>query len=138
MRARDDVYHVHCFTCASCSVRLAKGDHFGVRDGLIYCRPHYESLRHRDYFGPVELEPLSPGGYWNNEYNGLTVKGRPRKRKIEYMPEEATDLSMMKIPSVVTGMYLGFQELGFSHLTTMIRYWFHCANLRRDITVVGL
>lgn len=105
MRARDDVYHVHCFTCASCGVRLAKGDHFGVRDGLIYCRPHYETLRHRDYFGPVELEPLSPSGFWNGYANGLTVKGRPRKRKVEYMTEDvATDLTMMKIPTALTGM----------------------------------
>lgn len=105
MRARDDVYHVHCFTCASCGVRLAKGDHFGVRDGLIYCRPHYETLRHRDYFGPVELEPLSPGAFWNNGYGNESIKGRPRKRKVEYMPEDvATDLTMMKIPNVVTGI----------------------------------
>lgn len=115
MRAKDDVYHVHCFTCASCGIRLAKGDHFGVRDGLIYCRPHYETLKHRDYFGPVELEPLSPGAFWQNGYatNGFTsintitttLKGRPRKRKCEEFRCEdgPTDLSKMKISSVVAG-----------------------------------
>ncbi len=108
MKARDDVYHVRCFTCASCDVRLSKGDHFGVRDGLIYCRPHYETLRHRDYFGPVELEPMSPGSFWNNNAytNGLSAKGRPRKRKMDYTCEEgATDLTMLKIPSVITGKF---------------------------------
>lgn len=106
MRARDDVYHVHCFTCALCGIRLTKGDHFGIRDSLIYCRPHYENLRHRDYFGPVELEPLSPAGFWNSNHgSGLTVKGRPRKRKAVYMPDDvATDLTMMKIPSSLAGM----------------------------------
>jgi len=108
MRARDDVYHIHCFTCALCGARLLKGDHFGVRNGLIYCRPHYESLGHRDYFGtPVDIEPLSPAGaFWNNAHitDTLTVKGRPRKRKPGYMSDEgATDLSMMKIPSVLAG-----------------------------------
>lgn len=106
MRARDDVYHIHCFTCALCGVRLLKGDHFGVRNGLIYCRPHYEGFEHRDYFGPVEFEPLSPGAFWNNGHHGdaLTVKGRPRKRKPGYMSDEgATDLTMMKIPTVLAG-----------------------------------
>ncbi|KOC69732.1 LIM/homeobox protein Lhx9 [Habropoda laboriosa] len=37
MRARDLVYHVACFTCASCGTPLNKGDHFGQRDGLVYC-----------------------------------------------------------------------------------------------------
>lgn len=38
MRARDLVYHLHCFSCTSCGVPLSKGDHFGMREGLIYCR----------------------------------------------------------------------------------------------------
>lgn len=38
MRARDLVYHVACFTCASCGTPLNKGDHFGQKDGLVYCR----------------------------------------------------------------------------------------------------
>lgn len=112
MRARDDVYHVYCFTCASCGLRLAKGDHFGVKDGLIYCRPHYETLKHRDYFVPLELEPLIPTAFWNNNFsNGLTVKGRPRKRKMDYIPEEvATDLTMMKFSSVTTGKNVKFKK----------------------------
>nr|CAD7461963.1 unnamed protein product [Timema tahoe] len=44
MRARDLVYHLHCFTCVSCGGALSKGDHFGMKDGLVYCRPHYEQL----------------------------------------------------------------------------------------------
>lgn len=38
MRARDLVYHLHCFSCTSCGIPLSKGDHFGMREGLIYCR----------------------------------------------------------------------------------------------------
>lgn len=84
MRARDLVYHVACFTCASCGTPLNKGDHFGQRDGLVYCRwetgvsdhyypskavsPCYQRVRWRDWqqhealcrteFFP--LLPLSP------------------------------------------------------------------------------
>lgn len=42
MRARDLVFHVRCFSCAACSVPLTKGDHFGMRDGTVLCRVHYE------------------------------------------------------------------------------------------------
>lgn len=38
MRARDLVFHVHCFSCALCSARLTKGDTFGIRDSAVYCR----------------------------------------------------------------------------------------------------
>ena len=44
MRAKDMVYHISCFTCNSCGIQLSKGDHFGMRDHLIYCRVHYEAL----------------------------------------------------------------------------------------------
>ncbi|CAH1390980.1 unnamed protein product [Nezara viridula] len=49
MRARELVFHVHCFTCAACSALLTKGDTFGMRDGAVFCRLHY-----------AELPPLSP------------------------------------------------------------------------------
>ncbi|BET02414.1 Hypothetical protein NTJ_15227 [Nesidiocoris tenuis] len=49
MRARELVFHVHCFTCAVCSAPLTKGDTFGMRDGAVFCRLHY-----------AELPPLSP------------------------------------------------------------------------------
>lgn len=105
MRARDAVYHLHCFSCASCGVLLTKGDHFGMRDGLVYCRPHYEVLRHRDYCGPVELEALSPA-HWTA---AAVQKGRPRKRKLLTSPTESltSDLPVnMRIPAGTLGNFL--------------------------------
>nr|XP_018903918.1 PREDICTED: LIM/homeobox protein Lhx9-like [Bemisia tabaci] len=98
MRARDEVYHLHCFACASCGVLLTKGDHFGMRDGLVYCRPHYEILRHRDYCGPVELEALSPS-HWTGgggTTGGLpnVQKGRPRKRKLNSPSSDDADITL--------------------------------------------
>ena len=49
MRARDLVYHLTCFTCVACGTQLSKGDVFGMRDGLVYCRPHYDSACLDDY-----------------------------------------------------------------------------------------
>ncbi|GAB6029221.1 LIM/homeobox protein Lhx9 [Chamberlinius hualienensis] len=44
MRARDFVYHLHCFSCASCNKALTKGEQFGMKENMVYCRHHYESL----------------------------------------------------------------------------------------------
>ncbi|XP_066595525.1 LIM/homeobox protein Lhx9-like isoform X2 [Prorops nasuta] len=96
MRARDLVYHVACFTCASCGTPLNKGDHFGQRDGLVYCRPHYELVCCAgDYgSGTGSIEDISspgvsplPSYYSAAEQSpiassGTVQKGRPRKRKL--------------------------------------------------------
>jgi LIM domain. len=42
MRARDLVFHVHCFTCAVCNSTFNKGDQFGLKDGTVLCQIHYE------------------------------------------------------------------------------------------------
>lgn len=106
MRARDLVYHVACFTCASCGTPLNKGDHFGQKDGLVYCRPHYELICcSTDYgstsgsvedIGSPEVSPL-PGYYSTAEQSpiassGSTQKGRPRKRKLSEVT--GSDLTM--------------------------------------------
>ncbi|XP_065560465.1 LIM/homeobox protein Lhx9-like isoform X2 [Artemia franciscana] len=46
MRARDFIYHLSCFTCAACNQSLTKGDIFGMRDGVVYCRLHFDMLQH--------------------------------------------------------------------------------------------
>ncbi|CAG9763414.1 unnamed protein product [Ceutorhynchus assimilis] len=82
MRARDLVYHLHCFSCTLCGIPLSKGDHFGIREGLIYCRPHYEIM---DTFDPHGDGPIFSGGESPGYYPPNTPpqnhKGRPRKRK---------------------------------------------------------
>uniref|UniRef100_T1HME9 LIM zinc-binding domain-containing protein n=1 Tax=Rhodnius prolixus TaxID=13249 RepID=T1HME9_RHOPR len=69
MRARGEVFHLHCFACTTCGVLLTKGDMFGMRAGSVYCRPHYELLPPPD----IVDRPISPA--W-------AAKGRPRKRKL--------------------------------------------------------
>ncbi|UYV62482.1 LHX2 [Cordylochernes scorpioides] len=77
MRARDLVYHLHCFTCAWCNAALTQGDHFGLRDNLVYCRVHYELLVHGT--GPLDPMPCEPSVSPPPPY--AIRKGRPRKRK---------------------------------------------------------
>lgn len=42
MRARHLVFHVGCFSCATCSTPLTKGDQFGIRDSSVFCHMHYK------------------------------------------------------------------------------------------------
>lgn len=62
MRARELVFHVRCFSCAACTVPLTKGDHFGMRDGAVLCRMHYEmgAELHPSQSPPVPVFPPGP------------------------------------------------------------------------------
>ncbi|KAG1678119.1 LIM/homeobox protein Lhx2 [Nymphon striatum] len=112
MRVRDVVYHVQCFTCAWCNTILSQGDHFGMKEGLVYCRAHYEIILqgehpslsegipspssgmndtngHHFYTSSSRSSPIisSHSPHHSPYYHHQTVvnsvrKGRPRKRKI--------------------------------------------------------
>ncbi|KAJ7986234.1 hypothetical protein DPEC_G00337840 [Dallia pectoralis] len=87
MRARDSVYHLSCFTCTTCTKTLTTGDHFGMKDSLVYCRVHFEAVAQGEFTHPglnyAELAAKGGGGlvlpYFNG--TGTAQKGRPRKRK---------------------------------------------------------
>lgn len=111
MRARELVFHVHCFSCAVCNSPLTKGDHFGMRDGAVLCRLHFEigeevmpspgmfpspGLHHYpppfpspDFHPhhpnlPSQNNPVEPVGkvpFFNGAPTTPRQKGRPRKRK---------------------------------------------------------
>ncbi|XP_073446799.1 LIM/homeobox protein Lhx2 isoform X1 [Dendrobates tinctorius] len=93
MRARDLVYHLNCFTCNTCNKMLTTGDHFGMKDNLVYCRLHFETLIQGEYqvhFNHSDVTSGKGSGLGSGAsslglpyYNGVgTVqKGRPRKRK---------------------------------------------------------
>ncbi|XP_048877475.1 LIM/homeobox protein Lhx2a [Brienomyrus brachyistius] len=95
MKARDLVYHLNCFTCTTCSTMLTTGDHFGMKDGLVYCRLHFEALVRGEYQEPFDqvdvisgkTGPMPSGVPY---YNGTVQKGRPRKRRI---PPTSGDLA---------------------------------------------
>ncbi|XP_055919965.1 protein apterous isoform X1 [Eupeodes corollae] len=110
MRARDLVFHVNCFSCAMCNTPLNKGDQFGIRDSVIFCRLHYgisleaqaastplaNSCSYGSQFGsppndsssPNDPNRIVPAGLYmpaSHVISGLPQaprqKGRPRKRK---------------------------------------------------------
>ncbi|XP_037046639.1 protein apterous-like isoform X1 [Bradysia coprophila] len=111
MRARHLVFHIRCFSCAVCNTPLTKGDQFGMRTDLVFCRLHYEISLESTSTAPTPLTlscqysqygsspngPSSPSdismkvgsaGFFNSTPHGVPglpqpprQKGRPRKRK---------------------------------------------------------
>ncbi|XP_063633124.1 LIM/homeobox protein Lhx9-like [Cydia splendana] len=86
MRARDAVYHLTCFSCAACGSLLSKGDVFGMRDNLVYCRPHYEQDYDDD--SVYRCQEMDSEGSPSQFYGGPSQKGRPRKRKLAQSPDD--------------------------------------------------
>ncbi|XP_051959925.1 LIM/homeobox protein Lhx2a isoform X1 [Xyrauchen texanus] len=85
MHARDLVYHLNCFSCATCDKVLFTGDHFGMRDTSVYCRLHFEMMLRREChtdFYYSDMSPTEPNSETYIHIKGTPVKrGRPRRRK---------------------------------------------------------
>lgn len=119
MRARESVYHLHCFSCTSCGIPLSKGDHFGMREGLIYCRPHYELLDFCDASDTMEMMfrgSDSPPGYFSNT-TPQHHKGRPRKRKLQV--EERTSCGELPVTMRMAAATLGKSMFHLKNLCTL-------------------
>lgn len=105
MRARELVFHVRCFSCAVCNSPLTKGDHFGMRDGAVLCRLHFEmslnepspGLYQQMHYPPqfpspefhhqttipqqTNVDNVNKVPFFNGAPSTPRQKGRPRKRK---------------------------------------------------------
>lgn len=113
MRARDSVYHLSCFTCTTCNKTLTTGDHFGMKDSLVYCRLHFETLvQGADYHPQLNFAELAAKGggggggglslpYFNG--TGTAQKGRPRKRKSPAMGIDIPSYNTGEESEVVVG-----------------------------------
>ncbi|KAG7313470.1 hypothetical protein JYU34_000600 [Plutella xylostella] len=105
MRAREMVFHLTCFTCAACGTQLAKGDVFGMRDGMVYCRPHYDSACLDEYcedeLGAVyRCQDLQGDGEALSQFYGTPgQKGRPRKRKLPQGSPDDMQVQTMRMAS---------------------------------------
>ncbi|XP_026747221.1 LIM/homeobox protein Lhx9-like [Trichoplusia ni] len=105
MRARDLVYHLTCFTCVACGTQLSKGDVFGMKEGLVYCRPHYDSACLDDYCDDdissvYRCQDLHSEGDSPQYYNGgPSQKGRPRKRKMAQGSPDDMQVQTMRMAS---------------------------------------
>lgn len=42
MRACENIFHLRCFVCVVCGIRLQKGDLYVIKQGQLFCRTDYE------------------------------------------------------------------------------------------------
>ncbi|XP_052859733.1 uncharacterized protein LOC128266983 [Anopheles cruzii] len=74
MRALDNVFHLKCFICVVCGVRLQKGDQYVIKQSQLFCRPDYEK----------EVEMFQ--GYNYGKCTGLRVAGPPFANRQTIVP----------------------------------------------------
>ncbi|XP_072115668.1 LIM/homeobox protein Lhx9-like [Mobula birostris] len=97
MRAKEEVYHLSCFTCAVCGRALVTGDLFGTRHGLVYCQEHFEppgragnEARLMDSLAELALQgdeglDAGPGNTeWPSKLNGSSRKRRLQSEGDEF------------------------------------------------------
>uniref|UniRef100_A0A8C5MH74 LIM zinc-binding domain-containing protein n=1 Tax=Leptobrachium leishanense TaxID=445787 RepID=A0A8C5MH74_9ANUR len=58
MRAQGSVYHLKCFTCATCRNRLVPGDRFHYVNGTIFCEHDRPSTLLNGHLNPLQNNPL--------------------------------------------------------------------------------
>ncbi|KAG8538766.1 hypothetical protein GDO81_022109 [Engystomops pustulosus] len=58
MRAQGSVYHLKCFTCATCRNRLVPGDRFHYINGTIFCEHDRPSGLLNGHLNPLQNNPL--------------------------------------------------------------------------------
>lgn len=78
MRAKDLVYHLDCFICNWCQIRLNQGDYFGLKGRLVYCRTHYEMLPpglNSGTYTPFPAVHSGPGNYFLSSENAIHPVG---------------------------------------------------------------
>ncbi|XP_050305373.1 LIM homeobox transcription factor 1-alpha isoform X2 [Anthonomus grandis grandis] len=78
MRASDNIFHLRCFICVVCGIRLQKGDLYVIKQGQLFCRTDYEK----------EVEMMQGFGYGeyicddviptNRSHDGRRGPKRPR------------------------------------------------------------
>lgn len=67
MRAKNNIYHMDCFSCVACGRQLVPGDEFALREDGLLCRADHEALERRinagnyDYISPT-LDVSGGGG----------------------------------------------------------------------------
>lgn len=73
MRACESIFHLRCFVCVVCGIRLQKGDLYVIKQGQLFCRIDYEK----------EVEMLQ--GYGHGKALGLGLMSPRFTAKLRHL-----------------------------------------------------
>ncbi|KAL3285351.1 hypothetical protein HHI36_019459 [Cryptolaemus montrouzieri] len=78
MRATENIFHLRCFVCVVCGLKLQKGDLYVIKQGQLFCRTDYEKeVEMMQGYGSGEFtcdDVLQP----NRSHDGRRGPKRPR------------------------------------------------------------
>ncbi|KAK9882002.1 hypothetical protein WA026_018854 [Henosepilachna vigintioctopunctata] len=78
MRASENIFHLRCFVCVVCGIRLQKGDLYIIKQGQLFCRADYEKeVEMMQGFGTVDF-PCDDILQLNRSQDGRRGPKRPR------------------------------------------------------------
>ncbi|XP_029468813.1 LIM domain transcription factor LMO4-A [Rhinatrema bivittatum] len=60
MKAQGNVYHLKCFTCATCRNRLVPGDRFHYINRTIFCEHDRPTVLLNGHLNPLQSNPMLP------------------------------------------------------------------------------
>ncbi|KAF7269143.1 hypothetical protein GWI33_017813 [Rhynchophorus ferrugineus] len=78
MRASDNIFHLRCFICVVCGIRLQKGDLYVIKQGQLFCRIDYEKeveMMQGFGYGEFICDDLIPS---SRSHDGRRGPKRPR------------------------------------------------------------
>ncbi|XP_042634611.1 LIM/homeobox protein Lhx2-like isoform X2 [Cyprinus carpio] len=108
MRAGDLVYHLSCFSCATCDKVLFTGDHYGMREMSVYCRVHFEKILQRECLTELYYSEMSPGE--PNPESGTCSEGTPVHRGRAWKRKNCDATDHVSYNSDVSDMGLDLSE----------------------------
>ncbi|CAH1101147.1 unnamed protein product [Psylliodes chrysocephalus] len=78
MRASENIFHLRCFVCVVCGIRLQKGDLYVIKQGQLFCRADYEKeveMMQGFGYGEFICDELMPS---SRSHDGRRGPKRPR------------------------------------------------------------
>ncbi|CRL06665.1 CLUMA_CG019470, isoform A [Clunio marinus] len=77
MRAVNNVFHLKCFICVVCGVRLQKGDQYVIKQSQLFCRPDYE--KEVEMFQGYNYDDYCCEDVYHTRIDGRRGPKRPRR-----------------------------------------------------------
>jgi LIM homeobox protein 6/8 len=97
-KAKEQIYHLACFSCDSCKRQLSTGEEFGIAENRVLCKPHYvETIdgASTSSDGNISTELLSSNRFFNfifqlesGESSEASAKKKAKRMRTTFTEEQ--------------------------------------------------